>query len=152
MTDFTGTLVVEPRIGDLDKVCHTKVLFTLTEALATTNSYTFTPFIDGYYSVVEDVQLYGVNADTNATPTGTYTLGTTDDKDGLLTTKAMSVALQNSLASQVNYFGDGDLIKNQTVITGDTLELDVTANPATGATAGDIWIDLYFRLVSKNYS
>lgn len=154
MTDFTGTIVVAPRLGDLDKICHTKVLFTLTEALATTNSYTFEPFIDGYYAIVEGGAVYGVNADTDGTPTLLLQLGTgsTGDPDGLLKPTSFSVALQNSLASQVNRTFDGDLVKNQTIITADTLELDVTANPATGATEGDIFIDIYWRAVSKNYS
>ena len=152
MATLTGTRVTAPRVGDLDKIVYASGYYTLAAALSTSNTYEIDLFagLEGYDIIPVTVNVFGVEADTNATPTGTFKVGDSSDDDGLLTTKGMAVGLQNSLAGQLFYKGDGALIKNATRMTGTKVIITPVANPATGATSGDIFVEVWAKVVAKD--
>lgn len=155
MAVVPGTLIVPPRLGDLDKLVYAKWVHTLTAALSTADTYEVDVFgtdaTNGYDFIPVAGKVFGVRTDTNATPTGQFSIGDSADPDGLLIAKSGFATVTNSQPTQVRYEWDGALIKNKTRLTGTKIILTPTANPATGATSGDIFIEGWFRAVSKNF-
>lgn len=147
----TGTIIHAPIFEGLNKVTRAKVVFSLGQALNTDDTYEVDNLFptDVYDVIIESGRVFCPRLDTNASPTATFAIGDSDDDDGLLVTKGATVALVNSLVNQVNYEFDGALIKNKTTITGKKLILTPKANPTTGVTTGDIFIDVYLRMISK---
>lgn len=140
MAAKTGTVVVAGKRGEVGQQYTARGKIALDAALATTNTYTISNLLPKGGAKVIAFRFYGVEVDTNATPTCTVSIGNSDDPDGFLKTKGGAVGLQNSLAGQLTYFGDGDLIG--TTVTNRDLTMTVVANPATGATSGDLFYEL----------
>jgi hypothetical protein len=151
MATLTGTRSFAPRNAGIDELVYASGYYTLAAALSTSNTYEIDLFagLEGFDVIPVAAEVYGVEADTNATPTGTFKVGDFSDDDGILTTKGMAVGLQNSLAGQLFYKGDGALIKAGTRLTGTKIIITPVANPATGATSGDIFVGVWAKVVAK---
>lgn len=140
MAAYTGTNVKKGKNGELGQEYTATGYYDLTTGLANADTITFSGLlpIGGYRAVKGKV--WGVEIDTNATPTGTFVVGTATDDDGFLTTKGAAVGLQNSLGGQLCYIFDGAQIG--TVITDTDLIVKMNAAVATGATSGRLWVEL----------
>ena len=135
MTAKTGTVTYtsRPQLGEQRWV---RGVITLDAAFATTNTYTIANLFPSGGCKVLALRHASIEADTHATPTLVYEIGNSDDANGFKTSFTSAIGLQNSLASQAVAIGDGALIG--TAITNRDLTLTVTADPATGATSGDL--------------
>lgn len=141
MANYTGTVLVKGRAGDLGQQMQALGEFDLADGgagLADTDTITWTGLLQGSNTKIVGFKFYGVEIDTNATPTATFTIGDGTDADGYLTTKGGAVGLQNSLGGQLVYFGDGALIGTE--VSGKDVVLTVTEAVATTATTGKIYV------------
>lgn len=138
MTALTGTVVYAAKNGESGQQYAGLGKYTLGGALANADTITWTNLLPKGKFKVLGFKFWGPEIDTNATPTATFTIGDGTDADGYLTTKGGAVGLQNSLADQLSYEGDGALIG--TTQEGRNVVLTVTAAVATGATSGTIWV------------
>ena len=147
----TGVRETAPNFAGIDGLVFAAGYYSLAAALTTDDTYEIDLFagLEGYDIIPVSAEVYGVEADTGASPTGTFRVGDAAVADGILTTKGMAVGLQNSLAGQLFYKGDGSLIKNGTRLTGTKIIITPVANPATGATAGDIFVGVWAKVVAK---
>jgi len=140
MAAYTGTWLKKPRTGrqDANETAIGKVSWTA--ALTTADTLTIAnlvPFDENV--IVDEVIIYGTLPDTNATPTTAFKAGTAADDDAFLVSTVVAPK------SQVNLRGNGAAIAS-TVITGAAdLIITPTANAATAATTGDLWVVVTFR-------
>lgn len=143
MTAYTGSIVIKPANGGLGDEHTVKGSYTLGAEIEDTDTITWTGILGKGDKQIVAFRVYGVELDTNATPTATFVVGTEDDDNGLLTTKGGAVGLQNSLAGQLSYFGDGDLVG--TITNDENIILKMTAATATGASSGKIFVEAVLK-------
>lgn len=140
MTALVGTTVIKGRSGERGTQYAALLKYTLLAALVNGDTITWSNCLpNGKFKVV-GFRIWGVELDTNASPTMLFTVGDGVDADGYKLSAGGGVGLQNSLAGQLVYLGDGALIG--TTDAANDVVLTVTAAVATGATSGDIWIEL----------
>lgn len=149
MANFNGTVVIPGKGGELEARSSGVGKRTFAAGIANTDTITITG-AGGLFPRNRKIRIlggrvWGIEVDTNATPTGLFTIGTAADADGFLTSKGLAVGLQNSLAGQLNYVFDGELIG--TTIDPTDLILTVTAAVATSATSGDLWFQVDYENV-----
>lgn len=140
MTAYTGTVTIPARAGERGQQ-HTGLLtYALTGALVNADTITWSNAVPlGAQAKIVDLQFWSPELDTDATPTATFIIGDGTDTDGYLTTKGAAVGLQNSLAGQLFYKGDGAVIGTVTQASRNIV-LTVNAAVATGATSGTLRI------------
>lgn len=143
MTAYTGTVTIAPTNGGLGDDHIVRGEYTFGAEIEDTDTITWTGILGKNDKKVVSFRVFGQELDTNATPTATFTVGTEDDADGLLTTKGGAVGLQNSLAGQLLYFGDGALV--DTITDDEDIVLTMTAATATGASSGTIFVEAVLR-------
>lgn len=137
MTAYTGTIAQYGRLGEIGRQTIASGYYTLGAEIEDTDTITWDNVMpNGKFKVI-DFEVWGVELDTNATPTATFTIGDETDPDGYLTTKGGAITLSNSLAGQLFYKGDGALLNTTTA--GRDVVLTMTAATATGASSGKIW-------------
>lgn len=140
MTAYTGTVTRAAKAGGLGELSVAKGSYTFGTEIENADTITWTNILPGQGAKVVGFAVYGVELDTNATPTATFIIGDGSDTDGYLTTKGGAVGLQNSLAGQLFYKGDGALI--DTEVSSRNVVLTMTAATATGASSGTIYVEL----------
>lgn len=143
MTAYTGTVVIGAATGGLGDEHTVKGSYTFGAEIENADTITWTGILGKGDKEIVGFRVYGVELDSNATPTATFTVGTEDDADGLLTTKGGAVGLQNSLAGQLSYFGDGALVG--TTVDDEDIVLTMTAATATGASSGTIYVEAVLK-------
>lgn len=111
---------------------------TTVSTCATTDTITWSGVLPDKFKVIGGAA-WGVETDTNATPTHKFTIGNSDDADGYLVETTGAVNRSNSLAQQFCVKFDGALIG--TTISNSSIVLTPTANPATIG-SGKVWIEL----------
>lgn len=139
MADLTGTVTIPAKNGGLGDQHTVRGEYTLAAALEDEDTITWSGILGKNDKKIVSFRIFGVEIDTDATPTATFTVGTEDDADGLLLTKGGAVGLQNSLAGQLVYFGDGALV--DATVDDEDIILTVTAAVGTGATSGTIFVE-----------
>jgi len=139
MTAYTGTVLIGAANGGLGEEHTVLGSYTFGAEVENTDTITWTGILGSNEKRIVGFRVFGTELDTNATPTATFIVGTEDDDNGLLTTKGGAVGLQNSLAGQLSYFGDGALIG--TITNDGNIVLTVTAATATGASSGTIYVE-----------
>lgn len=149
MANFNGTVVIAGKGGELEARSTAVGKRTFAAGIANTDTITITG-AGGLFPATRKIKIlggrvWGIEVDTNASPTGTFTVGTAADPDGFLKTKGLGVGLQNSLAGQLFYEFDGDLIGTE--ISATDLIATITAAVATSATSGDLWFEVDFENV-----
>ncbi len=140
MTAYTGTITVAGKNGEVGQQFNAVGKYTFGTEVEDTDTITWTNLLPNNSSKVVGFKVYGTELDTNATPTATFTIGDGTDPDGYLTTKGGAVGLQNSLAGQLIYFGDGALMF--TDVSSRDVVLTMTAATATGASSGTIYVEV----------
>lgn len=145
MTAFTGTNVLTGKGGELGALSIARGSYTFGTEVENADTITWTNILPAQGAKVVGFKVFGTELDTNATPTATFTIGDGTDADGYLTTKGGAVGLQNSLAGQLFYEGDGALVG--TKVTGRNVVLTMTAATATGASTGTIYVELLLEAV-----
>lgn len=140
MAAYTGTVTQRGKGGDLGDLFIAKGEYTFGTEIEDTDTITWSNILPQGGAKVHSFRIYGVELDSNATPTATFVVGDGTDADGYLTTKGGAVGLQNSLAGQLVYFGDGALL--DTNVTSTDIVLTMTAATATGASTGTIYIEV----------
>ena len=136
MADYTGENLVDGRYsaGATYKVVGK---YTLGTAIAQNDTITWTNILPDGGVEVQDVKFYGVELDTNATPTGTVDLGDGTDVDGFI--DGGSVGLAAAGATQVSINGDG--AKMGTTYTDATSIVATFPTAfATAASSGDVFV------------
>lgn len=146
MTAYTGTILKAATGGELGRQYKVTGYYTFGAEVETTDTITWADIIPASGARVIGGKVWGVELDSNATPTATFIIGDGSDTDGYLNTKGGAVGLQNSLAGQLAYFFDGALL-GTTVTTNNDVVLTMTAATATGASSGTIWIELDLEAV-----
>lgn len=137
MTAYTGTNVITPRfsLGEVMTMIGEFDLADGAPGLANGDTITWPDFFpDGFTVTPVLVHFYSVEVDTDASATGTATIGNADDADGYIAT----FALFGSATPQLYRWSDGALIG--TAIDANDLVLTVTAAIATTATTGKIFV------------
>lgn len=142
MAALTGTVTLAGKNGEIGQQYLARGSYTFGAEIEDTDTITWSNILPAGGAKVVGFRVYGQEIDTNATPTATFIVGNTDDTDGYLKTKGGAVGLQNSLAGQLFYAGDGDLITSGSIITNRNVVLTMTAATATGASSGTIYIEL----------
>jgi len=142
MATYTATVVKKATTGKKGEATKGLAYLDLSAALTTSDTVVIShrDLIGDGKPTILGGKFWGVEVDTNATPTGTFKIGTATDDDGLLTTKGAAVGLQNSLGGQLSYFFDGALLGTEW--TPENIILTPAANSATGATSGRIWFEI----------
>lgn len=143
MVAYTGSITIPATNGGLGEDHVVRGEFTFTTEIEDTDTITWSGILGGGDKKIVAFSVFGQELDTNATPTATFTVGTEDDADGLLTTKGGAVGLQNSLAGQLVYKGDGALVDATT--DDEDIVLTMTAATATGASSGTIFVEAILR-------
>jgi len=148
MTAFTALTINPAKIGEVGEIVVGTGTFTLTGALANTDTITFTGIVSpGNFRVI-GFDIWSNEIDTDATPTGTWTVGNATDPDGYLTTQNMGLPAQlPANGSQLRYSGNGALIGTNigTVSTDGNVVVTVTAAVATSATTGAVNVRIWVQ-------
>lgn len=141
MTALVGAApIIKGRSGERGTQYTALLKYTLLAALVNADTITWSNCLpNGKFRVV-GFEVWGVELDTHGTPTMLFTVGDGVDADGYKLSASGAIGLQNSLAGQLFYKGDGALIG--TTDAANDVVLTVTAAVATGATSGDIWIEV----------
>lgn len=148
MAAKTGSVVRAGLSGGLGIPRYVIGKLTLDAALATSNTYAIDSFFPAgnkkaiSFEIIPEVEL-----DTNATPTLSLAAGpgtgtTASDDDGFY--DAVVAAYEGGNTFQ----NPGALIENGTTFSGEDLVLTVVANPATGATSGDIFFICWYEMAA----
>lgn len=142
MTAYTGTVTIPARAGERGIQTTGMGSYALTGALVNADTITWTDAVPlGTQAKIVGFRFFSVELDTNASPTMLFKVGDGTDDDGYLTSKGGGVGLQNSLAGQLAYFGDGAIIGTATQ-AGRNIVLTVSAAVATGATSGTLYYEV----------
>lgn len=136
MASYDGTITISGKAGEIGTQSKARGEFALPGALADTDTITWSNLLPKGGAKVIDVQVFGVEVDTNATPTLTYTVGDGTDADGYITTKT------GAAGASGQHFAKGDGALVDTDVTGRDVVLTVTADPATGATSGTLFVEV----------
>lgn len=143
--NVTGTNIVEGRWSAGQT--HVAVgKYTLGAAIAQNDTITWTNILPGGGVEILDVTFYGVELDTNASPTGTVDLGDGTDVDGFI--DGASVGLAAAGATQVIAKANGTKLGT----TYDTATSIVATFPtafATAASSGDVFVVATYNCVGS---
>ena len=135
MTALTGTNLVSAHWVEGEELTFLGK-YTLAGTIVTADTITWTDALPNMNGItVLSAEVFGDPLDTNASPTGTITLGTEDDANGLL--EAATIPL---VGDSVGY---GDLLG--VVSTGENVVLTVGGTLASAATTGaDVWVKVTY--------
>lgn len=149
MAALVGTVKEAGRSGEIGGQRFFLGEYDLAAALVNADTITWSNILpsSGTFKVL-DFKIVAPELDTNATPTMLFVVGDGTDNDAFLTSKGGAVGLQNSLAGQLSYFGDGAAIGAAAgTVVGRDIVLTVTAAVATGATSGKIRVSGWTQAV-----
>lgn len=139
MADKFGTIVIAPRGGEQAVPNVSRGKLALDAALSTSNTYTFRGLLPrSVINVLSATIVSDVELDTNATPTLNISLGTSDDADGFIKGQA------GAFNAGTPIVGNGALIGTEIKNAQDVV-MTVAANPATGATTGNIFVEIWYQ-------
>lgn len=120
--------------------------YTLVGAIANADTITWTSLIPAGGVEVQQVNFYGVELDTDASPTATVDVGDGSDADGFI--DGVSVGLAAAGANQILAKGNGSKIG--TVYTSATdVVATISAAVATAASSGDVRVEVIYNCVGK---
>lgn len=117
--------------------------YTIAATVLTGDVYTFANMLPPLNLAVQllSVEFYGVELDTNSSPTATLVLG-----DGTTTNAYLTSKTAGNAVFQLHYVGDGANIG--TVITvSRNIVATVGGTVATGQTSGDVFCKVRYRCV-----
>lgn len=113
--------------------------YALTGALVAADTITFTNLLPKAGGVIVAVDIFSPELDTDATPTGTWKVGNTDDDDGYVLTSNIGLPTQAPAnGQQISHHGTGALIG--TTVTNRDVVVTIVGVMATSATTGTIGI------------
>lgn len=148
MTDYTQTThLAAGKAGEQGQDYVALSSYALTGAVANGDTFTFTNLLPKAPTCqIIDFEIWGVELDTGGSPSLTFTVGDGTDADGYLTTKGGAVGLQNSLAGQLFYKGDGAIIGAAAgTAASRNVKITITAGAATAASSGKIFVKAICR-------
>lgn len=138
----TGTVLVAPRWAAGAE--YTSVgYYTFAAAVAQNDTITWADLIPKGAQVV-DIKYYGVELDTNSSPTGTVDLGDGTDQDGFI--DGASIGLAAAGANQVIAHGNGELLGTTFTSATDVKATFPTA-VATAASSGNVYVVVRYNCV-----
>lgn len=138
MTALTGTVITPAVVGGLGDEHTAKGKYTLGGAIASADTITFTGLLGKGKKEIVGFKYFGIELDTNASPTGTIIVGTESDDNGLLTSKVAGNA-----NAQLIYLGDGALV--DTITDDENLIITVGGTVATAASSGTLYVEVVVR-------
>ena len=145
MTVYSATVDVEGRAGRIGQQLTASGTYTFLGAItghATTgDTILFENIIPRSGAKVVAVQVVSPELDTNATPTGTFIVGNSDDDNGYVLTENCGLpAVLPANGKQLSVTGTGDLIG--TAVTNRDIIVEYTAALATSATSGALRLNV----------
>lgn len=136
MTALTGTVVRAAKNGGLGEEHTGKGSYTLGGAIASGDTITFSGILGKGEKRIIGFRYYGIELDTNASPTATLIAGSEGDDNGFLTSKTAGGAI----IGQLIFFGDGALI--DTITDDENVILTVGGTVATAASDGTLYVEV----------
>lgn len=145
MTDYSATIDVEGRAGRIGQQLTASGYYTLTGGItghaSTGDTITFSNIIPRSGAKVVGLQVVSPELDTDASPTGTFIVGNSDDDNGYVLTENCGLPAQAPAnGKQLSVTGTGALIG--TVVTNRDIIIEYTAALATSATSGTIRLNV----------
>lgn len=138
----TGTILVAPRWSAGAE--YTAIgSYTFAAEVANGDTITWADLIPKGAEVV-DVTYYGVELDTDASPTGTINIGDGTDVDGFI--DGASIGLAAAGANQVIAKSNGEKL-GTTYTTATDVKLTVASAVATAASSGNVYVAVRYNCV-----
>lgn len=134
MTAYTGTVVGTPRY-DQGKDFTEQGYYTLGGAVASGDTFTFSNILPDAPVIVKDVVVIAPELDTDASPTGTFTVGDGTDADGYIAGGLMGAS---GAAGQIKFHANGDLVNTTSRPSSRNIVITLGGTVATAQTAGKI--------------
>lgn len=141
MANYVATIDNPGRGGELGQQLTASGYYDLAGAItghaSTGDTITFTNILPYGGAKVVRTQVIAPELDTNATPTGTFIVGNSDDDNGYTTTTNCGLPAQlPANGYPLNVVGNGDLIG--TVVRNRDIIIEFTAALATSVTSGRV--------------
>lgn len=144
--DFTGTanyaVVVEPR-WQAGQTYTSVGTITVTEAIESGDTWLITGLLPEDGVQVIGCKVFGIEGDTNASPTATIVVGDGTDADGYVTSRTWGDA-----NGQFQAFGDGALIGSTTQASSN-VKVTSGGTVATAASSGKLWVEMTYFCTIK---
>ena len=133
MTAYTQTTPLNPARWEPGLMTSVTSVYALTGAVVTADTFTFSGMFPGNSFQPIDVEVWGAELDTNASPTATIIVGNSDDDNGYVTSKTAGGAAQ-----QFYVKGDGDLLGD--TLTNTSVVVTLGGTVGTAASSGNIFV------------
>lgn len=138
MTAYTGTVLGDPRWTPGATIVASGS-YALTGAVVTGDTFTFPNIIPAQKVKIVGVRIFGVELDTNATPTATLIAG-----DGTTTNGYLTSVTAGDATGQMQFFGNGALIGTENAASRN-LVLALGGTVATAASTGTIFAEVTYQ-------
>lgn len=139
MTAYSGTIDIAGKGGELGKQLQATGHYALAGALVNADTIKFANLLPAAGSKVVSLMVVYPELDTDASPTGTWTVGNSDSAAGYCGTQNLGLPVQAPVNTlQIINIGTGALIG--TTVTNRDVIITITGVMATSATTGTIGI------------